>query len=80
MPKGSRPGRGRSPRGNAADDVEDDIDAAIEPVLAAVPAAGGYKKRRTRIEDGTLFDETDADNLAALLARVKSSAEASGEG
>ena len=83
-------------RGNAANDVEDDIDRAIdgalnpgwrplmtpaiEPVLAAVRAAGGYEQLRARIEDGTLFDEMDADGVAALLARMAFSAEASGEG
>ncbi|MCY4077584.1 MAG: DUF935 domain-containing protein [Acidobacteria bacterium] len=83
-------------RANAADTMDDDIDAAIdlalddgwrplitpaiEPILDAVRAAGGYDDLRRQIEDGSLFEGMDTDGLAALLARLSFSAEASGAG
>lgn len=83
-------------RANAADTMDDDIDAAIdlalddgwrplitpaiEPILDAVRAAGGYDDLRRQIEDGSLFEGMDTDALAAVLARLSFSAEASGAG
>lgn len=86
---------GRIAKATVADDVDDEIDRAIDQVLSeweplmdgsvdsvrrAVREAGDLATLRRRIEDGSLFAGMDSEDLARVLHRMAFSADISGAG
>lgn len=82
---------GRIAKAAVADDVDDEIDRAIDQVLSeweplmdgsvdSVREAGDLATLRRRIEDGSLFYGMDSDDVARLLTNMTFSADLSGAG
>ncbi len=86
---------GRIAKANVAGDVDDEIDRAIDQVLAeweplvdgsvdpvrrTIREAGDLATLSARTEDGSLFAGMDSEDLARVLHRMAFSADISGAG